>query len=297
MNRRYTPEMDAWLAERYPDGDTLPNLCAEFSGRFGQKITECQLQCWAASRGVRRARRMRWSAAMNEFLRGYIPGHSEAEIRAAFAERFGTVLDKGQISNAKTRLGVRSGTVGGRFEKGHVPATKGLTWAEYGTMDGHERSRATCFRKGNLPHNAEGKHVGYERVSKDGYVEVKVAERPSRPDCNDNFRMRHHLVWEEANGRPVPPSTMIVFADGDNRNFDPENLVAVPRRLWAVISHNRIPYADAETLRAAMAVAEARGAVHAARCRPRECASCGAEFSPRFPRQRTCDACLGREGA
>lgn len=130
----------------------------------------------------------------------------------------------------------------------------------------------------------------------DGYVEVKVAERPSRADCNDNFRAKHHLAWEEANGRPVPEGHAVVFADGDRRNFDPANLVAVPRGLLSTINREGIAYADAETLRAAMDVARARSAVYAARRRPRPCRACGGVFEPRYPGQRTCDGCLGREG-
>ena len=146
-----------------------------------------------------------------------------------------------------------------------------------------------------MPHNALEKPIGTERVSRDGYVEVKVADRPSRQDCNDNWRMRHHLVWEEANGEPVPPHTVIVFADGDKRNFDPGNLVAVPRRQWAVISHQGIPYWDAESLMTAVNIAKLQGMKNDVEKRPRECKACGSKFEPRYARQRTCDACLGRK--
>ena len=43
-----------------------------------------------------------------------------------------------------------------------------------------------------------------------------------------------------------------------------------------------------------IAVASLDSAVNAARRAPRECRRCGCEFMPRFPSQRTCDACLGR---
>lgn len=59
---------------------------------------------------------MRWTDDMLGFMRDYVPGHTEGEIRAAFRERFGIVLTDSQIGNAKTRLGVRSGTCGGKVE-------------------------------------------------------------------------------------------------------------------------------------------------------------------------------------
>ena len=107
--------------------------------------------------------------------------------------------------------------------------------------------------------------------------------------------MKHHIVWEQANGEPVPPHAMIVFADHDRRNFDPGNLVAVPRGLWAAICHEGIPYHDRESLIVAMDIARLKGGVFEAQMRPRACRKCGQEFKPRYIRQRTCDRCLERK--
>ena len=102
-------------------------------------------------------------------------------------------------------------------------------------------------------------------------------------------------MWEKANGMPVPPHTMIVFADRDKRNFDPANLVAVPRDLWGTIARQHLAYHDADSLRTCVSVARLQKEMHAKRKRPRNCKSCGTEFSPRFPGQRTCDMCLGKK--
>lgn len=235
----------------------------------------------------------RYTEEENAFLRDFIPGHTEREIADAFEERFGRRLKDYQIGNRKTALGVTSGTTGGRFVKGQAAHNKGRSWDEQGiSPESQARSRSTCFKKGNVPHNAKDKPVGYERVNRDGYTEVKVADRPSSPDCNDNFRMKHHLIWEEANGQPVPPSTMIVFADRDKRNFDPQNLVAVPRGLWATISKRGIPYYDRESLEAAMALARLDQAAFDRKLTERGCVTCGKTFKPRYPRQRNCDGCI-----
>lgn len=155
-----------------------------------------------------------------------------------------------------------------------------------------ERTRATRFHDGHLPANTRA--VGDERVTKDGYVEVHVAQH-RRAKANDQWRMKHHIAWEQANGEPVPPHTMIVFADHDRRNFDPGNLVAVPRGLWAAICHEGIPYHDRESLIVAMDIARLKGGVFEAQTRPRACRKCGQEFKPRYIRQRTCDRCLERK--
>ena len=302
MTRRRTPEQDAWLEARYPDlSASTGDLCAEFEELFGLPMSRQRLMEWASRRKVRRAPGGFWTDEMHRFMREHIPGRTEPEIAAAFEARFGIALTRSQVKNEKARLGVRSGTSGGRFGAGHVPANKGRPIEEWMPSEASRAaSAAGRFRKGQLPVNARGVPVGSERVDRQGYTWVKVAERPRPKEggcgrTNDNWRAKHLIAWEEANGRPVPPGAMVVFADGDRGNFDPGNLVAVPRSLWAVISRCRIPFADRETLEAAMDVARAKSAIQAARKRPRRCASCGEEFAPRFERQRRCDACLGRE--
>lgn len=293
MNKRYTTEMDAWLEERYPSEDSVYELCAEFEQKFNQKITKGQLGVWASSRGVRRSGRMKWTSEMNDFFRDFVPGHTENEIRETFKERFDIELTKSQIGNAKNRLDVKSGTIGGRFEKGHTPKNKGKTWDEIGIpLESRQKSLRTCFKKGNEPANAAKVPLGTERISKDGYVEVKVKRFSDRPCANKCWRPKHHLVWEKANSRDIPPGTIIVFADKDMRNFDPDNLVAIPRSIWAVISRNKIPYGDRETLVSAIKIAETRRGIYKAKRRSRICGACGNKFEPRYVHQKTCDQCL-----
>ena len=64
--------------------------------------------------------------------------------------------------------------------------------------------------------------IGSERLrntGKNSYVEVKVSR--------SEWRLKHHLIWEKAHGK-APDGYCICFADGDNRNFDIDNLQAVP---------------------------------------------------------------------
>lgn len=45
---------------------------------------------------------------------------------------------------------------------------------------------------------------------------------PWKPDTGRP--MLHWAVWEQANGRPVPPHHQVIFLDGNKNNFDPKNL-------------------------------------------------------------------------
>ena len=236
-----------------------------------------------------------WNDERRDWFISFVPGHTEPEISAEHERLFGIPLTEGQIGYGKLTFGVKSGTTGGRFEKGQESWNKGKTWDDFMPAESQERSRATCFAKGNMPHNALDKPIGYERIDQKGYTWVKLADRPSRQDCNDNWRQKHHLVWEEAHGEPVPENTNIIFANHDKSDFRPENLVAVPRRIWGVIVHNKLEYYDAESLMACMMLADLKHHIYAAETAPRRCGKCGDEFKPRYPRQRTCDSCLGRD--
>ena len=297
----WTPEEETWLREVYPEHSNA-EIARMHAGRFPgwpertAKAINSRAKVLRLHKSPSFVRNppVFWTPEKDAWFRSFVPGHTESEISAEHKRIYGTPLTEGQIGNRKTYLGVKSGTTGSRFEKGHVPANKGKKWTEYGTPEGHERSRATQFKCGEIHGYAAQRMqpVGAERISKDGYIEVKVSDGlQDKPNCN--FRKKHHVVYEQVHGE-IPQGCNIVFADHDKRNLDPGNLVAVPRSIWSVISHNKMEYWDAESLRSCMLVAQLDRARYAAECRPRTCGRCGSEFAPRFRNQRTCDACLGR---
>lgn len=302
----WTAEEEAWLRHVYPahHNATLSEMHAKMfpnRPRRSPKTISSRakvLKLHKAEDFQRNPPRM-WPHEKVEWFRSFVPGHTESEISAEHERLYGTPLSETQIGNAKTKFGVKSGTHGGRFEKGHVPANKGKTWDEFMSPESQEASRRTCFKKGQVSGIAKErmKPVGYERVdAKDGYIYVKVKDTPQAQvpgSFNDNFRLKHHVAYEQAYG-PIPSGSNIVFADGDKRNFDPKNLVAVPRPLWSVISRQGWAYHDRESLEACVALAQLSRKVYEARLHPRNCKRCGSEFKPRYPHQRTCDKCLGR---
>lgn len=102
-----------------------------------------------------------------------------------------------------------------QFHSAQVPHNKGkkMSAAVY------QKSSATMFKKGSMPHNV--KHDGYERISKDGYVEVRVAL--------GKFKFKHRMLWEEHHGA-IAPGTIIIFKDGNKQNICIENLQAITRK-------------------------------------------------------------------
>lgn len=238
--------------------------------------------------------RHRYTPEENDFLREAIPGRSWREVSDAFASRFGLPLTKVQVQNRKAALGVRSGTVGGRFEAGHVPANKGRPWSEWMPYDSQGRCRETCFREGELNGTAARRVRGLlsVREGKDGYLQIKVMPRDAA-NTTGYWMSLARFEWMAANGRDWPDGHRCLFADRDNRNLSPDNLVPVPRELYPLVQgRHGLPYHDRETLEVAIAHARVVHARARLETRPRECGCCGATFTPEQPRQRRCRPCM-----
>lgn len=267
------------------------SLLTGFEEKFGWRLSQVSLASWAYSKGLRKAQR--WTEEARAYLVEIVPGRSHCEIAAMMGERFGPPFaDVELVKGAIARYRLNTGRTG-CFPKGHEPANKGRTWDEYLSQEKQRRCRATTFKPGSRPHNRRA--VGSERVGKDGYLWVKVESRfdpDGHNDWRDLWKPKHRAVWEEANGRQTPEGSMIVFADGDIRNFDPDNLVCMTMAEHAVICHQGIAYHDRESCEAAIAIARLQSRVYARSKRKRTCRECGREFEPEQPRQARCRECI-----
>jgi hypothetical protein len=116
-----------------------------------------------------------------------------------------------------------------RIQKGNIPVNKGQKMSP----ELYEKVKHTFFKKGQMPFNM--KPIGYERINAEGYIEVKVREE--RP----NFEGKHRAIWKQHHGE-IPTGHIIIFADGNNRNFDIENLLCVDRKDHAVRNRFRKKY-------------------------------------------------------
>lgn len=111
-----------------------------------------------------------------------------------------------------------------RFQKGHVPANKGLR--RPGWFSG--RMQETQFKKGMRSGVAAQNWmpVGAERDI-DGYRYTKISDVPNVP-YSRNWRPTHVLLWEKHYGT-VPPGYALKFIDGDRANVALGNLCLVSR--------------------------------------------------------------------
>ena len=124
----------------------------------------------------------------------------------------------------------------GRFSKGMTPWNKGLSY--------QPNNKETRFQKGNIPH--VHRKVGSERINRDGYIEIKVAE----PNVWD---LKHRVVYEKHHGE-IPNDHVVIFADRNKMNLDIDNLILVSRHQLLVLNDNKLIKDDANLTKAGINV-------------------------------------------
>lgn len=177
------------------------------------------------------------------FMEQFVPGHSYCEIQKAFIKKFNWNISinqiKGYIGNHKLNTGRT-----GYFEKGHVPANKGMKMP----AEVYEKAKNTMFKKGHAPNNY--RPVGSERINKDGYIEIKIKDPKT-------WMLKHHFVWQQAHGE-IPKDSVIIFKDGDKQNVALDNLILVKKSINAVLNQTGLYKNTGETKETAIKIAELR---------------------------------------
>ena len=225
----YTNEMKQFIEENYKDISTA-ELTERFNSRFGTSLTRETMKKYKENHGMKTGRVggyqiIKYTDEMHDFMKVYVPGHTHKEIQAEFNRRFTDVhISLNRVSSYIKRHNLSTGFTG-RFQKGCVSHNKGKKMPP----ELYEKCKETMFKKGNEPVNH--RPVGSERITKDGYIEVKI-EEPNK------WRLKHLIIWEEANG-PVPPKHCIFFMDNDRTNVTLDNLRVIPRSQLLIMNGRR----------------------------------------------------------
>lgn len=110
---------------------------------------------------------------------------------------------------------LRIAGVKNRYPKGHKPANLGKKMPP----EIYEKIKPTMFKKGQDVHNE--KYDGYERITKDGYVEVRIRK--------GKFKLKNRLIYEQHHKVKLHTDDVIIFADHNKLNFEINNLIKITR--------------------------------------------------------------------
>lgn len=172
--------------------------------------------------GLRRGGRQVWRPEEIETLRRLyadLPTQQIAELLGrtahkvyAKANTLGLAKSEAYLASPAACRLRRGDNIGQRFQKGHVPWTKGLRRPGYAPG----RMKETQFKKGELSGRnlKRYKPLGALRIRPDGYLERKVTHDGRG---SQRWKAVHQLVWIEAHGQ-IPDGHVIAFKPGLRTN-------------------------------------------------------------------------------
>ena len=173
-------------------------------------------------KGSKNKRFHKWTDNQREFIKNNVKGITTPELTKMFNEEFETDLTVTQVKSFLNRNKLTNG-VDCRFTKNHIPHNKGMKGVY---SKGCEK---TWFKKGQRSVNY--RPVGSERVTVDGYTEIKVAD----PNV---WKLKHRLKYIEYHGE-IPKGYVVIFADKNKSNFSKDNLIAISRSQLNAMNKNK----------------------------------------------------------
>lgn len=190
------------------------------------------------------------------------------EMHAEFQIRFHRFdVTQKNLEGLCKRKGWTTGRLG-TFKKGMTPHNKGLKgWCPEGSKKSWIKPGTRMGRA-----NANYHPIGFERVTKDGYLSRKIND--DLP-FNRRWRLVHLIEWEAVHG-PIPAGHALKCLSGDRTDCRHENWALVSRamlpRLAGAKNRSSIAYdaAPAELKPAILAVARLEHAAREAHARQQE---------------------------
>ena len=172
-------------------------LHAQFQEKFDRKLTLAAINSVCKRNGWYSGRRTKGGSHYAPEVLQFLSEHRDMP-RKELVEAVNAKFDLAMTYDAVTNLCVRRGFSSKRTGR-------------FGEHDGWRKA-----------HETNEKPIGYEtKPDARGRVYVKIGQ-PSQ------YKLKHHVIYEEFFGR-LPDHYIIKFKDGDDTNFDLDNLIAIHR--------------------------------------------------------------------
>jgi hypothetical protein len=213
---RYTPEEIQFIKDNAA-GRTYFELAELFNRRFNAAVNGGNIgSAFCFYDSSRRFKRHRYTPEEIQFLKDNVNGRSYFELKETFNRRFNLSV---AIESIEYILGAH------KLKNNGNNKLSGMEYLKYKQFP-----------------------LGSERKF-NGFICVKIAHNPFV------WKKKHVFIWEKANG-PVPKGHVVIFADGNRLNFDPDNLILVSRGELAVINRKHLIFPDADLTKTGILIAK-----------------------------------------
>lgn len=174
-----------------------------------------------------------WTSQELEVLKRLYPDCKTETLALMLNRKASVISQKAALLGIYKSDGFKKSPISGRMMKGseigaatrftkQTPGwNKGLKQKDYMSSEMIERTAKTRFKKGQDPHNTVP--IGFERITRDGYVEIKVRHLKNGDANNKNFELKHRLLWVENNGS-IPIGMIVSIEGNDKINFTIDDL-------------------------------------------------------------------------
>jgi hypothetical protein len=222
-SKKWTIELDTrlrWLAPDY--------TYREISVMLG--FTQLATKQRARKIGINKIADINFSNSEIEYLKINYATKPSAEIATTLGRTLQSIYHQAKkLSLLKSEAFLKSPASGrltsessagfnSRFKKGNVSPTKGKKQTEFMSVEAIERTKATRFKKGQLPHNTkEDGTITTRKMTPAGdrwrWIRIGVK----------NWELLNRYNYKKFIG-PIPEGMMVAFKDGNNMNCEPYNL-------------------------------------------------------------------------
>lgn len=229
----FTDEIKGYLAEQVK-GRRNNELTDMINSKFGTDFSQTQIRDLKSRLGLKSGlgsmsgNNRLTTDEQEAFIRQHQQGLGSQELADLVNRKFGTSFRASQMLSYRRRHNLLSGLTG-QFEKGKPSRNKGMKQEDFMTQAQIDRTKRTRFKKGSIPPN--WKPIGSERVTVDGYVEIKVVDGQKQ----NNYKLKHRVLWEKHHGS-IPKGYVVMFKDGDAQNVVIDNLSLVSKGQLAVFN-------------------------------------------------------------
>lgn len=247
--KKWSEEMDRYLKTNYKnisDERIAQKLNLKYKTDFSKSAIKNRREKLGLNIDYKRAK---YGDEVIHFILKNYKGRDNLELAELLNKKFNLNINGDKISmfkaNYRRRYGIdlRTGINKGCFKKGNIPINKGTKGLF--NVGGNK----TSFKKGNIPSNH--RELFEERVTKDGFVEIKVKDG----QLNKNWMPKHRYIYEQYY-EPIPEGYKVIFADGNRLNFDKDNLILVSSSEELIMNRNKLRYSNQELTKSGHLIAK-----------------------------------------